>query len=253
MAKLLSSALLCPLVATACTDDPVYLAGPAPIEVGADGMTFAASAQLTLPVRLETSDERTARAELEAELGAMVSFVTRDDLDVSIEWTITNLTAVDGTARIQVNGANEWFGYQPLAFVIDPDDEEAPPPLAGDVPYTIPGDGSRSGMVREDELAEASLDLELITRGGLSPFAALLEVHEDLAELDAGGARIPTASLAHLVRLDLTLLADRHMTLDYTVRVRDRRRPRLLHPELEDAPAEELTAFAPADFTPAPP
>jgi hypothetical protein len=246
-------ALLLPLAAGACALDPIYLLPPAAIEVGADGMTFTGTAQLTLPVRLETAEEAAERAARAAEIGAMVPFVTRADLLLSVEWTIKNLSGADGVARIQLNGANEWFGYAPLAFVTDPDDEEAPPPLAGNVPYLIPGGTTRSGVFREDQLAEASLDLELITRGGLNPFAALLAIHEDLEEIDAGGVAVPLDALASLVRLDLILIADRHMVMEYAVRVRDRRRPALLHPELHDAPAGELTGFAPADFAPAPP
>ena len=238
------------LAAGACALDPVYVQPPAAIEVGADGATFVGSGQVTLPIRLETADEAAARAACAAEIGTMVPFVTRDDLLVSVEWSVKNLSDIDGVARVQLNGANEYFGYAPLAFVTDPDDEEAPPPLAGDVPYLVPARGSQSGVFREDELAEASLDLELITRGGLSPFAALLEVHEELEEIDAGGVAVPAEALASLVRFDLTLIADQHMVLEYTVRVRDRRRPALLHPDLHDAPAGELTGFAPADYAP---
>src|SRR5690606_29303351 len=219
------AAILPVTLLVACSNDPVYLQPPAALEVGADGMTTAASAQLTLPIRLETEEEAAVRAERQAELGAMVPLVTREALDLSIEWTIKNLDDQPGVARIHLNGANEWFAYVPLAFVVDPEEEEAPPPLAGDVPYEIPAGGTRSGVLREDQLAEASLDLELISRGGLGPFAALLAVHDDLEEIDVGGAMVPVGELANLIRFDLTFIADRHMVLEYTVRVRDHRNP----------------------------
>lgn len=253
MAKRLTWFAAVSLVALGCTDDPVYVQGPAPIEVGADGTTTTATGSVLLPIRLETTSEAEERAALAAELGVMVPFVTRDDFALSVEWTVKNLSDAPGVARVQMNGANEWFGYNPAAFVVDPEEEEAPPPLTGDVPLDIPAGEIRSGVYREDELAEASLDLELITRGGFTPFAAVLEVQEEMDEIDAMGVPVPSEAFASLVRVDMTLIADRHMVLEYAVRVRDRRDPGLLHEDLLSAPPEELQPLAPADFQPAVP
>lgn len=246
-------ALLVLVGAGACADDPVYVGAEEALEFVPGGEGEPPVAQLLLPIRLETEIEATDRAERAAELGIDVPFVTRDDLDLSLEWRLRNLDPEPGTARIHINGANELFAYVPLAFVTDPEEEEVPPPLSGDVPLEVPGNGRRSGVFQEDLLAEASLDLELITRGGVSPFAALLATHESLTEIAAGGAVLPRDAFASLVRLDITLVADRHMLLEFTLRARDHRDPRLLHEELADAPAEELTTFAPADFAPPPP
>jgi hypothetical protein len=183
----------------------------------------------------------------------MVPFVKRDDLEISVEWTVKNLSDADGVARVQMNGANEWFSYNPIAFVVDVEDEDPPPPLSGDVPMEIAAGDERSGVYREDQLAEASLDLELITRGGLTPFAAVLDIQEDMDEMtDAAGMTVPSDAFAGLVRVDMILIADRHMVLEYSVRVRDHRDPGLLHEELLDAPPEELQPLAPAEFVPAP-
>jgi hypothetical protein len=257
----MTSAATRPLLAAAialaagCADDPVYVQAPGALEVVPDegGAEVAVTAQLTLPIRLETGTEASRRAARSAELGVQVPFVRRDDLDLSIEWTIKNLDPEPGVARIQVNGANELFAYAPGAFVVDPDEEEPPPPLTGDVPLELPGSGERDGVFQEDLLAEASLDLELITRGGRTPFEALLAVQESLDEIRAGGAVIPRDAFASLVRFDVAFLADRHMVLEFAVRVRDHRDPPLLHRLLTDAPPGELTGFAPADFAPAPP
>ncbi len=246
-------ALLCLLGAGpgACADDPVYIQPEAAVEVvPGEG---AAAAQLTLPIRLEREAEATERAARAAELGIEVPYVRRDDLDLSVEWTIKNLDAEPGVARIQLNGANEFFAYVPIAFVVDPEEEETPPPLSGDVPLDIAGSSTRSGVFQEDLLAEASLDLELITRGGVSPFTALLVDQETLRQIEADGAVIPSDAFASLVRFDLTVVADHHMVLEFAVRVRDHRDPPLLHDDLTSAPPDELTTFAPADFAPAAP
>jgi len=246
-------ALLVLVLLGACADDPVYVQPEAALEFTPGGEGPPPAAQLLLPIRLEAEIEATDRAARAAELGVDVPYVTRDDLDLSLEWTLQNLDPEPGIARIHINGANELYAYVPLAFVTDPEEEEVPPPLSGDVPLEVPGDGRRSGVFQEDLLAEASLDLELITRGGESPFAALLATHESLTEIAAGGAVLPRDAFASLVRLDITLFADRHMLLEYTLRVRDHREPPLLHEELADAADGELTVFAPADFAPPPP
>jgi hypothetical protein len=233
------------LAAAGCTDDPVYVQGPMPVEV-AGGEAGTATSSLLLPIRLETMTEMEARTTRMTELGVMVPFVTRDDLELSVEWTVKNLSDADGVARIQMNGANEWFSYNPAAFVVDLEDEDAPPPLTGDVPMEIAAGSERSGVFRE-----ASLDLELITRGGFTPFAALLDVHEDMDEMtDAAGMAVPSEVFAGLVRIDMTLIADRHMVLEYSVRARDHRDDPLLHEDLLDAPVEELQPLAPAEYVP---
>ncbi len=247
-------AALAGAVAFGCTDDPIYVQSPAPIEVGADGTTTTASGSLLLPIRLETTAEMEARTAVMTDLGVMIPYVTRDDLELSVEWTVKNLSDADGVARVQMNGANEWFSYNPTAFLTGGEDEEPPPPLTGDVPLEIKAGQERSGTFREDELAEAGLDVELITRGGFTPFAAVLDIQEDMDEMtDAAGMSVPSEAFAGLVRIDMTLIADRHMVLEYSVRARDHRDPGLLHEDLFDAPPEELQPLAPAEFVPPPP
>src|SRR6187402_3830487 len=102
-------------LAPGCVNDPVYLPGPAALEssggVDADGNPIAATAQHVLPIRLETAEEARCRAMLAAELGVEVPYVKVGDLEVSVEWTITNVDTMPGTALVQLNGANEAFAY----------------------------------------------------------------------------------------------------------------------------------------------
>lgn len=242
------------LALAACGSDPRYVQAPAPIEVGSDPMSSPTGrGSLTLPIALESNADRMARAARASELGAPVPYVRLGDLDVELEWTIKNLTADAGQARINLTGANELFAYVPLAFVVDPERDRVPPPLAGNIPIDVAGDAVVSGVLREDTLREASLDLEQITRGGVNPFAALLTRNEDEAALTLvpEGVAAPVDDLAQLVRFDVTFVADRHMVLEWAVRVRDRRG--VLHADLAAAPADELTPFAPVDYVPPPP
>jgi hypothetical protein len=249
---LLSSALW------ACgTEDPRYVQPDQAIEAGLPGADPDAPppvVQFTLPIRLETEQELEDRTELAAELGIEVPFVKIEDLELSLEWTIRNLSEEPANVRINLNGANEYFAYVPSSFVVDPEEEEEPPPLAGGIPIPIEPLAEINGVFREDQIREASTDLELITRGEINPFAAVLEHHEDLTEMTPAGLPvIPANTFASLIRFDLSLLSNRHVVMEYAVRVRSNVTPNLLHTEGLFAEVGELTAFAPADFVPPPP
>lgn len=224
------------LASVGCTEDPLYIQPVSTIEVNAPGSTVnTATAQLTLPVRSEfEDDEITEREDLAAELGVAetdIPWPSREDIDVSIEWTIRNLSDQNGTIRIDINGANEYFEYVPALFVVDPDEMEEPPPLMGDVPLMVDAGQTISGVFREDQLQEASIDLDLISRAEpvLSPFEALLAIHEDMQEFVlTGGVTVPKELFAHMTRFDITLESDRHMVMEFAVRVRDHRDPNLI-------------------------
>lgn len=243
------------LLVGACTEDPQYVPGPTAIEVGIDGTdVFTATATLDLPVELESMQHAMERAELAMAIGIgadQLAYVRVGDVDVSIEWTIKNLSVNEGAARIKVNGGNQFWYYAPLNFVVDPEEDEEPPPLMGDIPLTIPGNGTLSGVFREDQLREASIDLEQISRAMVNPFAAMLTVNEDDPGVTIAPALVPLDALSQLVRYDITFEADRHMVLEYGIRVRDHLG--ILHPEGLAAPPEELYAFAPVEFVPPPP
>lgn len=246
-------AVLGGLSVAACAEDPVYVDAPdalendpATIDPDAPPLTVV----VDIPVRLETEEELMERTALADELGIEVPFVGREDLDISIEWTLLNLDP-DGDASVEVfvNGANEYFNYVPAAFIIDPEEDEAPPNLVDGIPVTVPADGTLSGVFREDQIREASLDLDLITRGELNPFAAILNNDEDRKSFDsATGVTIPEEAMASLVRFELGLTSNRTVRLEFSLRLRDH--AGILHDELLQAPAGDLTVFAPADYAP---
>jgi hypothetical protein len=252
--------------AGACANDPVYLPGAMMLEagqVGQDGMRAVATARHLLPIRLEKPEEAMRRAERTAALGGIeVPYVRLGDLEVSVEWTIRNLDAMNpGTALVQLNGANEVLAYDPTMVQLGDEDEPPPPGLAGDIPLHVAPGGTITGLFREDQLREASIDLDQITRANLNPFAATLQVHKNSAffqpmtPLMPGvedyvqtpvGEPIPREAFRQIIRVDLVFKPDRPMVMEYTIRVRDTRG--LLHDLLEAAPAAELTVFNITDF-----
>lgn len=257
----------------ACTNSPAYLPAPMNLEAGMDDGTGElvgeAKSSLTLPIETETMEDAVERAALAQELGVDVPYVRLGDIEVSVEWTIKNLEPMEGTARIQLNGANELFQYDPSVIVLSTDDEAPETPgLEGDIPIHLPPNGTVSGLFREDQLREVSVDLDQITRGNVNPFTATLRQDREATQFQPMtppmpddeeyvqtpvGDPIPRAAFAQLVRIDLVFRPDRHMVLEYVVRVRDVRG--IVHELLGDALAEapgEIVAFEPADYAPMP-
>jgi hypothetical protein len=258
----------CCLMAVGCSEDPQYLEPPMPLEGGlvdATGEPVPATATLLLPIGLERSADQRERAALATALGVQVPYARLGDLKISVEWTLTNTEAKAGKARISLNGGNEFFYYDPSTFVLAGGDEESPDPpaLAGNIPLDVPASASISGVFREDQLDELSIDLDQITRGNINPFRAVLQIDEEVEQFQPVtpfdptmpevqptpvGPPIPRRAIAEVTRIDIALESSTRMTLAFNVRVRDLRG--LLHERLLAAPVAELTVFAPALYAP---
>jgi hypothetical protein len=256
-----------------CANDPVYLPAPASVDAGEtmdmDGNILPGVSALVIPVKHETAADAADRARRQVKLDAMavIPYIAVDDLQIEVEWTITNLTAMPGHATVQLNGANQFFRYDPSMIMLSADPEEAPPPpgLDGDRPLDLLPNGSISGLFTEDNVREAAIDLDQITRGNVNPFRATLTVSKNIDQFaqlapltfDMNGDPLPQATtgvmfpreaIPAMLELDLVFKPDRHMKLEYTVRVRDIRGD-LLPDKLMAAPMSELEPFAPADFS----
>ena len=253
----------------ACADDPRYLDPMQNLEVGADPTMqgMPATGSLTLPIRLPNQQDMNEAAALQmANPNIMIPYVRVGDLAVEVEWTVKNLSDTDATAFVGLNGANEFFAYVPGTFV-DPNAQEEqppPPPLAGGAPIHVAANGTASGAFTEQQTKEASVDLDMITRGNVTPQHAILETGDadlpsfqptqlidptmpDLGTMPVGDP-IPAAAFAQIVRFDLVFAADQHMVMEYSVRVRDFRG--LLAPMLMQEPAADLQTFAPVVYMP---
>ena len=255
----------------ACANDPVYIPAPMTMEAGMldmTGMLTEAKASLPLPIKTETAADQAKDAALAAKLGVDVPYVKVGDIEIEVSWTITNLDAKPAQALIELNGANEVFIYDPSMIILDPGNDEAPPTpgLAGDIPIDVPAGGKVSGLFTEDQLREAAIDLDQISRGNVNPFRAMLTISKNAQSFqpmtppmlvngrlqqNPMGDPIPRAAFREIVRIDLVFKPRAHMVLDYTVRVRDLRG--ILHDLLltavTDKPAE-LQTFTPTDYIP---
>lgn len=254
-------------------NDPMYIQAPMTMEAGMPdpanmGMPSQAKASLLLPIKTETAADKAKRDALSAKLDPIqVPYVKVGDLELDVEWTIKNLDTSPGQAQVELNGANEFFSYDPSMINLAPPGAEDPPKtpgLSGDIPINIPAGGTVSGLFTEDQLREASIDLDQITRGNVNPFRAVLTVSKNALSfqpmtppvVDAAGnitqspmgPPVPREAFAEMVRIDLVFKPDRHMTLDFNVRVRDLRG--ILDPLLLDAKPGELQMFDPMTYAP---
>jgi hypothetical protein len=249
-----------------CASDPEYLTFDEPLIGGViDPMTQEvgyAKTSINLPIELETANDRAAREALAAKLGVPVAFVGLDDIAVSVEWTLNNPTDAPAVAMVILNGGNDRFFYDSTLAPVD-EEEPAPPALLGNTPIMVPAKTQISGLFREDQLLEAAIDLESITRANQNPFRAILQINEGDTSIQPMtipdpndpnavsvpvGDPVPRQALAGLSRLDLGLSTSAAMTLTYVVRLRDQRG--IVHKQLSNAPAGELTMFAPAAYVP---
>lgn len=150
-------------------------------------------------------------------------WIRRDDVTASISWTLTNDSDAPLTAWVLLDGATEFFDYDPIstygAAGGAEEDEIQYPSLAGFTPRQLgPGEVLR-GEFREDDLREAMYDLDAVTRFCAGPLAVLNHRHE---ANPIGTDVVPDdAVIAAAVMLRITLGASGPATLEYDVRLRE--------------------------------
>ncbi|MGZ3441749.1 MAG: hypothetical protein ACXVDD_19650 [Polyangia bacterium] len=224
--------LVLALAAFGC-NDPTYLAEKAPIETQAAmmGGGFAPATDLyVLPVRQPTQAERQALQKLQQQLMLpdAVPWAQARDFDIEVQWSVHNLDTMKSTVIVSLDGGNEFGDYVPGAY-IDPnanaENQVVPPDLLTSEPLVVEAGATITGVFREDDLQESALDLEAITRfpsGGdamATPFMAI-EHRSNVSQIGLEGIPLNDVTPAH-VRYQINVVADGHVVLDYSVRVRD--------------------------------
>ena len=217
-------------VASCSSSDPVYIQSvPPSIITGevAEGETPPALV-MTVPMLLPTADDEAERMRVATETGLPIEAipsVRRDQTDLEIAWHLENPGERAATARLAVAAANELYRFDPVAFVIDPEEDEEPPPLMGGRPVEVPAGGSVDGVFREDELIEAAQDLDAMSRGGVNPTRTLItrwETRDITGGMDGLLPEIPSAAIPLLLEVSLTVESSQPLTATAYLRVRDR-------------------------------
>ncbi|HZS36500.1 MAG TPA: hypothetical protein VFF06_06730 [Polyangia bacterium] len=221
------------VVAACGCNNPTYLSERRPLETkpAAMGGGFQADLDLyVLPVRRPNGAERQAMQAETTKLGLMmpVPWAGTRDFDIEIEWSLKNLDTMPVHANFQLNGGNEFGDYVPSLYIdptANPEDQTPPPPLLAGSPIDLAAGEVREGVLREDDLKEAALNLEAITRypdpaGVLATPFMVIEHSSQLSPI--GRASVPKNDVTPaMVRYAFSLTADGHVAFDYTVRVRD--------------------------------
>jgi hypothetical protein len=269
----------------ACANDPQYVdcgssdamdachldsADAVMMGTGKDAF-MAVKGSIHVPVKPETAELTKARMALQATMpaGVDVPLYKIDQYDVSLEYTVKNLDSTPGQIKIGLNGANEAFTWDPTLIMPAGDESPPAPDLAGDVPIDIQENGEYDGLFREDQLLEAAIDLDQITRANINMYAATLTVNKNDPSFQplsaqqvppmgstmppmqtAMGSAVPRAAFRNFVRVDILFKTDSHMTIDFNLRVRPHVND-VIHDMGMNAPAAELTILDPAPYVPA--
>jgi len=158
----------------------------------------------------------------DAEPAARNPWLEAGDLDIEVAWSLTNDSDDDLTAWVMLDGASEFYDWNPIPlYGMSGDDEEIPfPTLLGFTPLELDPGQTLRGVFREDDLREAMYDLDVLTRFCGGPFAVLYNRHE----VDPVGTDyVPQdARIAGLYMMRLTLGTNGPAHLDYGLRLRDR-------------------------------
>ncbi len=235
--SLLATGLACTLVGTGC-NNPAYYPGATRLvvraaDIAAAAEDGAANANPTVGAYVQGEYWLDFRDPTDAELAALRPpgstpmeqdpWVRRDELTISVPWTLTNDSDQPLRAWVTLDGATEFYDYNPIAgFGAAGGEEEEEvqfPSLLGFTPIMLEPHEVREGEFREDDLREAMYDLDAVTRFCAGPLAVLNHRHEaDPIGTDA----VPSdAVLAGAVMLRLTLGASAPASLEYAVRLRE--------------------------------
>jgi len=258
-------ALLAGLAMIGCQElnTPLYFKGTDIVATG--GEETPPTTGLSLRFRDPTQKEREA-LQMQADAlgyGMDVPWVSRDKVHIELLYKITNTSNVaddgspaegrTGTFNVLVDGATEYtkYDYQIVSDAIamgDPD-EAVFFPLMQSMPKMLAAGQSYSGLLREDDFDEGSLDIDALGRwldaDPASPTFAGVLIND--SDVNPVGLNLVPANvvLPALVEINVILQTDVKMTCEYVVRVRDDD-DRLLHNDSDTLYETSPTLFQPA-------
>jgi hypothetical protein len=236
MRALVPLAFVVPLVA-AC-NNPAYYPGATRIVIDADAIAAAqgedatsanptigayGQAEYWLDFRPPSAAELADLQPSGATPAEQIPWVRRDELTISVPWTLTNRSDAPMRAWVLLDGATEFYDYNPIAMYGqaggEEEDEIQFPSLLGFTPMMVGPGEVVHGEFREDDMREAMYDLDVLSRFCGGPLAVLY--HRSEAD-PIGTEGVPDdAVIAGIVLLRLTLGADQPSTLEYSVRLRE--------------------------------
>jgi hypothetical protein len=226
---------VCGLLALgACSDERVYVGDDKLYQVALDSSTqpafqakegalYIVETLAELPIVRPTSAEladRTAGVRKYKSLPfPRLPWVQRGDLELQIDFTLSNLDDAKHDVDVTVNGANEFNEYVPGVQVI----EKNPVPMHAqwERRYTLQPKSRIGGTVREEDMDEAAVDLATVVNG--APNSDEVVYFENKSATDVRSKPYIPAVIPGLVaaRLGLRTTQAAPILLEASVRVRD--------------------------------
>ena len=209
-------------------DDKLYqvalTAGtPAAFESEEGGAIYIVETRAELPISQPTNAEladRMAGARAYQNLPfPRLPWVVRGELEIQIDFTLSNLDGQAHKVDVTVNGANEFDEYVPGVQVL----EEEPVALHAqwERSYSVPAKARIADTVREEDLDEAAIDLATVVNG--APNSDEVVYFENKSTSDERSKKYIPEIIPGLVALRIGLRADAAapLLLEASVRVRD--------------------------------
>ena len=205
-------------------NEPIYIAAPAALDVMGTDMTGAPNRVKGSVVLRFREPNGTEQAQLDSDtqrLGFTVPWLKRDRIHLELLYTVSNMDTVDGTFTIAVDGASELIKYDETtiaAAFMAANLKTAPLALMAPPPRTLGAGQTYQGTLREDDFIEGELDLDAMGRW-MASFAAVLINRSDVNPIGLDMVP-PTAVIPAMQEIDVTLIAEKHMSCQFMVRVR---------------------------------
>jgi hypothetical protein len=227
-----SAGWLVALALAACQTQPEYLGDGKLYQVALTQDTMPAlqvedAALYIVETRAELRVREPSAAELSALSGAgdraqpfpPLPWVSRDDIPIQVDFTLTNLDNEKRNIDVIVNGANEFFEYVPRVLM----DEEQAIPLHSqwERRYDLAPKQRLAATVREEELDEMAIDLATVVNG--APNSDEIIYFENNSATDLRAKPFIPKVIPGLIALRLGMRATQasNVLLEVSVRVRD--------------------------------
>jgi len=209
-------------------NEPIYIAAPAALDVMGTDMTGAPNRVKGSVVLRFRKPNGTEQAQLDSDtqrLGFAVPWLKRDRIHLELLYTVSNLETDPkdgtGTFTIAVDGASELVKYDETIIAAAfkaANLKTAPLALMAPPPRSLGPGQTYQGTLREDDFIEGELDLDAMGRW-MAPFAAVLINRSDVNPVGLDMVP-PNVVIPAMQEIDVTLIAEKHMSCQFMVRVR---------------------------------
>lgn len=187
-----------------------------------DGALYIVEQRVPFEFREPTEEELMEMGEvgdLQIPYGTL-PFVRRGDIEIQIDYTLSNLGDSAVTTGLMVNGINEFHEYQPGAEIVD---DELVVDFSGWERTLRLGPGERhTGTIREEEIDEIAVDLATVVNG--APNANQVVYFMNQSSIDPRSAMFVPDLVPALTGVRVGLRSESNQTpivAEFSVRIRD--------------------------------